>query len=54
MDCRLEGGIFSNFLIPYQSIGREQGVMPVIKADWMIIHRGTVDRNSGNTGHWNQ
>ena len=42
MDCRLEGGI-SYFLIPYQSIGREQGVMPVIKADWMIIHRGTVD-----------
>lgn len=42
MDHRLEGGI-PYTLIPYQSIGREQGFLAVIKADRMIIHRDTSD-----------
>lgn len=42
IDCRLEGGIPYS-LIPYQSIGKEQGFIPVIRAERMIIHKGTVD-----------
>ncbi len=42
LDDRLEGGIPYS-LIPYQSIGKEQGVIAVIKADQMIIHKGTLD-----------
>lgn len=42
LEQHLEGGI-PYILIPYQSIGQEQGLMAVIKADWMIIHKDTSD-----------